>query len=237
MESKTLALWRNSKKSLFVLSRRGRIYAGAEGSDQKPDRTGLDDEIRGQDPQGRSARCEHLQGPKAAIRCYRQWDKTLADPKGRVPDGDHSRDELEKTFDSAKKTLKDRESVLKTFIDTRAALDAKVKAVSDVISAKAQADAQAVADVQSQSALHLAIQVEATLTTVVVTASLQAVPVVATLPLVVIVAAIELEITVAEIRSGVGCLMVLPALVLALAPPLSLIGANIFTKVSRLSSR
>lgn len=156
-----------------------------------------------------------------------------------MPDEDHSRDELEKTFDSAKKTLKDRESVLKTFIDTRATLDAK--AVSDVISAKAQADAQAVADVQSQSALHLAIQVEATLTTVVVTAPLQAVPVVATLPLVVIVAAIELEITVAEIRSGVGRLMVLPALVLALAlalaPPLSLIGANIFTKVSRLSSR
>lgn len=38
-------------------------------------------------------------------------DETLVDSKGRVPDGDQSRDELEKTLDSAKKTLKDRESV------------------------------------------------------------------------------------------------------------------------------
>lgn len=62
---------------------------------------------------------------------------------------------------------------------------------------------------------------------------------VATLPLVVIAAAIRLEIKVAEIRSGVGRLMVLPALVLALAlaPPLSLIEANILSKVTRLSSR
>lgn len=88
-------------------------------------------------------------------------DRTLAGSDGRVPDGDHSRDELAKTLDSAKKTLKDRKSVLKTFTDAKATLDAKVKAVADAVSAKAQADAQAAqqaanaqaaADAQSQSA-------------------------------------------------------------------------------------
>lgn len=77
-----------------------------------------------------------------------------------MPDGNHSRDELTKTLDSAKKTLKDKKSVLKTFTDIKAALDAKVKAVSDAVSAKAQsdaqaaqqaADAQAAADAQSQA--------------------------------------------------------------------------------------
>ena len=88
-------------------------------------------------------------------------DRTLADSNGKVPDGDHSRDELTKTLDLAKKTLEDRKSVLKTFTDAKATLDAKVKAVTDAVSAKAQADAQAAqqaadaqtaADAQSQAA-------------------------------------------------------------------------------------
>ena len=88
-------------------------------------------------------------------------DRTLADSNGKVPDGDHSRDELTKTLDLAKKTLKDRKSVLKTFTDAKATLDSKVKAVTDAVSVKAQADAQAAqqaaeaqaaADAQSQAA-------------------------------------------------------------------------------------
>ena len=68
-------------------------------------------------------------------------DKTLADSNGKVPDGNHSRDELTKTLDSAKKTLEDRKSVLKTFADAKTALDTKTQAVNNAVNAKAAQDA------------------------------------------------------------------------------------------------
>ena len=82
-------------------------------------------------------------------------DKILADSNGKVPDGDHSRDELTKTLDSAKKTLEDRKSVLKTFTDAKTALDAKTQAVNNAVNAKAAqdaADAAAAAQAQAASA-------------------------------------------------------------------------------------
>ena len=82
-------------------------------------------------------------------------DKILADSNGKVPDGDHSRDELTKTLDSAKKTLEDRKSVLKTFTDARTTLDTKVQAVNNAVNAKAAqdaADAAAAAQAQAASA-------------------------------------------------------------------------------------
>lgn len=63
-------------------------------------------------------------------------------PNG-VSDGDQTRDDLAKVLDSARKALKDKKSVLKTFTDAKIILDTKVKAVTDAVSAKAQADAQA----------------------------------------------------------------------------------------------
>lgn len=82
-------------------------------------------------------------------------DKILADSNGKVPDGNHSRDELTKTLDSAKKTLEDRKSVLKTFTDARTTLDTKVQAVNNAVNAKAAqdaADAAAAAQAQAASA-------------------------------------------------------------------------------------
>lgn len=82
-------------------------------------------------------------------------DKTLADSNGKVPDGNHSRDELTKTLDSAKKTLEDRKSVLKTFADAKTALDTKTQAVNNAVNAKAAqdaADAAAAAQAQAASA-------------------------------------------------------------------------------------
>ena len=82
-------------------------------------------------------------------------DKILADSNGKVPDGNHSRDELTKTLDSAEKTLEDRKSVLKTFTDAKTALDAKTQAVNNAVNAKAAqdaADAAAAAQAQAASA-------------------------------------------------------------------------------------
>lgn len=82
-------------------------------------------------------------------------DKILADSSGKVPDGNHSRDELTKTLDLAKKTLEDRKSVLKTFTDAKTALDAKTQAVNNAVNAKAAqdaADAAAAAQAQAASA-------------------------------------------------------------------------------------
>ena len=80
-------------------------------------------------------------------------DKILADSKGKVPDGDHSRDELTKTLDSAKKTLEDRKSVLKTFTDAKTTLDTKTQAVNNAVNAKvAQDAADAAAAAQAQAA-------------------------------------------------------------------------------------
>ncbi|MCT6919162.1 MAG: hypothetical protein M3Z49_08115 [Bifidobacteriales bacterium] len=82
-------------------------------------------------------------------------DKILADSSGKVPDGDHSRDELTKTLDLAKKTLEDRKSVLKTFTDAKTTLDTKTQAVNNAVNAKAAqdaADAAAAAQAQAASA-------------------------------------------------------------------------------------
>ena len=80
-------------------------------------------------------------------------DKILADSNGKVPDGDHSRDELTKTLDLAKKTLEDRKSVLKTFSDAKTTLDNKIQAVNNAVNAKAAQDAaDAAAAAQSQAA-------------------------------------------------------------------------------------
>lgn len=82
-------------------------------------------------------------------------DKTLADSSGKVPDGNHSRDELTKTLDLAKKTLEDRKSVLKTFTDAKTTLDTKTQAVNNAVNAKAAqdaADAAAAAQAQATSA-------------------------------------------------------------------------------------
>ena len=82
-------------------------------------------------------------------------DKILADSNGKVPDGNHSRDELTKTLDSAKKTLEDRKSVLKTFSDAKTTLDNKIQAVNNAVNAKAAqdaADAAAAAQAQAASA-------------------------------------------------------------------------------------
>ena len=82
-------------------------------------------------------------------------DKTLADSSGKVPDGNHSRDELTKTLDSAKKILEDRKSVLKTFTDAKTTLDTKIQAVNNAVNAKAAqdaADAAAAAQAQAASA-------------------------------------------------------------------------------------
>ena len=82
-------------------------------------------------------------------------DKILADSNGKVPDGDHSRDELTKTLDLAKKTLEDRKSVLKTFADAKTTLDTKVQAVNNAVNTKAAqdaADAAAAAQAQAASA-------------------------------------------------------------------------------------
>lgn len=82
-------------------------------------------------------------------------DKILADSNGKVPDGDHSRDELTKTLDLAKKTLEDRKSVLKTFTDAKTTLDTKTQAVNNAVNAKAAqdaADAAAAAQAQAASA-------------------------------------------------------------------------------------
>ena len=72
-------------------------------------------------------------------------DKILADSNGKVPDGDHSRDELTKTLNLAKKTLEDRKSVLKTFADAKTTLDTKIQAVNNAVNAKAAQDAAAAA--------------------------------------------------------------------------------------------
>ncbi|MDT7511729.1 hypothetical protein [Bifidobacterium sp. H6bp9] len=82
-------------------------------------------------------------------------DKILADSNGKVPDGDHSRDELTKTLDLAKKTLEDRKSVLKTFTDAKTTLDTKTQAVNNAVNAKAAqdaADAAAAAQARAASA-------------------------------------------------------------------------------------
>ncbi|WP_216476358.1 PspA/IM30 family protein [Bifidobacterium sp. A11] len=82
-------------------------------------------------------------------------DKILADSNGKVPDGDHSRDELTKTLDSAKKILEDRKSVLKTFTDAKTTLDTKIQTVNNAVIAKASqdaADAAAAAQAQAASA-------------------------------------------------------------------------------------
>ncbi|WP_416517459.1 hypothetical protein [Bifidobacterium asteroides] len=79
-------------------------------------------------------------------------DKILADSSGKVPDGDHSRDELTKTLDLAKKTLEDRKSVLKTFTDAKTTLDTKTQAVNNAVNAKAAQDAADAAAAQSQAA-------------------------------------------------------------------------------------
>lgn len=79
--------------------------------------------------------------------------KILADSNGKVPDGNHSRDELTKTLDSAKKTLEDRKSVLKTFADAKTTLDNKIQAVNNAVNAKvAQDAADAAAAAQAQAA-------------------------------------------------------------------------------------
>lgn len=79
-------------------------------------------------------------------------DKILADSNGKVPDGDHSRDELTKTLDLAKKTLEDRKSVLKTFSDAKTTLDNKIQAVNNAVNAKAAQDAADAAAAQAQAA-------------------------------------------------------------------------------------
>lgn len=80
-------------------------------------------------------------------------DKILADSNGKVPDGDHSRDELTKTLNLAKKTLEDRKSVLKTFADAKTTLDTKIQAVNNAVNAKAAQDtAAAAAAAQAQAA-------------------------------------------------------------------------------------
>ena len=80
-------------------------------------------------------------------------DKILADSNGKVPDGNHSRDELTKTLNLAKKTLEDRKSVLKTFADAKTTLDTKVQAVNNAVDAKAAQDAaDAAAQAQAASA-------------------------------------------------------------------------------------
>ena len=75
--------------------------------------------------------------------------KALADSEGKVPDGDQTRNDLAKDLDSAKNILNGKKSVFKAFADVKADLDAKVKAVNDAVSAKAQADAKAVASAPS----------------------------------------------------------------------------------------
>ena len=76
-------------------------------------------------------------------------DKVLADSDGKVPDGDQTRNDLAKDLDSAKNILNDKKSVFKAFANVKADLDAKVKSVNDAVSAKAQADAKAVASAPS----------------------------------------------------------------------------------------
>ncbi|MBH9972054.1 hypothetical protein H3S93_07010 [Bifidobacterium sp. W8109] len=75
--------------------------------------------------------------------------KALADSEGKVPDGDQTRNDLAKDLDSAKNILNGKKSVFKAFANVKADLDAKVKAVNDAVSAKAQADAKAVASAPS----------------------------------------------------------------------------------------
>ncbi|MBH9972053.1 hypothetical protein H3S93_07005 [Bifidobacterium sp. W8109] len=81
-------------------------------------------------------------------------DKILVDSDGKVPDGDQTRNNLTKALESAKDVLNDKQSVLKVFSDAKADLDAKVKAVNDAVSAKAQADQDAARqrDEQARSA-------------------------------------------------------------------------------------
>lgn len=63
-------------------------------------------------------------------------DKALADFCGKVPDGDRTRDDLAKALDSAKNIFNDKKSVLKAFVDAKAELNVKTKAVNDAVSAK-----------------------------------------------------------------------------------------------------
>ena len=64
-------------------------------------------------------------------------------------DGDQTRNDLAKDLDSAKNILNDKKSVFKAVVDVKADLDARVKSVNDAVSAKAQADAKAVASAPS----------------------------------------------------------------------------------------
>lgn len=70
----------------------------------------------------------------------------MADYDGKVPNGDQTRNNRTKALNSAKNVLNDKSLPLRLFPDAKAALDAKLKAVNDAVSAKAQAGAQAAQD-------------------------------------------------------------------------------------------
>lgn len=80
------------------------------------------------------------------------WDvignggKVLADSDGKVPNGDRARNDLTKTLDSAKIVFNDKQLIFKILSDAKAELNAKVKAVNDIVSAKAHADSHAAQD-------------------------------------------------------------------------------------------